>query len=106
MRKLPLILGLGAAVAPAQYLVVGVTVSRHVDPVGRATVLALVDMSGYLGTILLLRAASTLSDGVEVAGVSPALALCCAATALICFISVAAVYLQEMALERSQRKRQ
>lgn len=110
-RKMPLILALGAAVAPAQYLVVGTTVSRHIPPVGQATVLSLVDMCGYVGTLLLYR----ISDAIEVAGtndakapvgVPPAFLWASSIFALTCLASISAVYLQELAGEQAARKRQ
>jgi hypothetical protein len=107
--KFPLILGLGMAAAPAQYLVVGTTVSRHVPPLGQATVLSLVDMSGYIGTMLLYRAADSIDTEDSLAaeasvGVSSSLLWVSSMTALICLAAVAAVYLQELAVERSALK--
>jgi hypothetical protein len=100
--KLPLILFLGAACAPPQYLVVGPAVSRHVGKVGQATVMSVIDMSGYLGTMILFRAAKTLTDDDDTgagipapAGVSVGILRASTVSAAVCAASVVVVFLLE-----------
>ena len=105
--KLPLILFLGAACAPPQYLVVGPAVSRHVGSVGQATVMSIIDMSGYLGTMLLFRAAVALGDDNSVpavSGVSAGILRASTLSAAICATAVTVVFLLENRAQVAARK--
>eukprot|EP00041_Stephanoeca_diplocostata_P011802 m.195057 g.195057 ORF g.195057 m.195057 type:complete len:567 (+) comp18676_c0_seq1:442-2142(+) len=105
INKVPAIFLLAALHSPAQYLVMGTTVSRHTHQTTSATVASVIDMMGYVGSFLLLWVAS-LSPDVrhQSPGLSEGLLKTTQLFALVCTAAVAIVYTLEHHREARKEK--